>query len=1185
MLKDLLLFESRYQRKQLFFYPFLLLFLIFGIFIGRQGFAPTGVNFNAPYQVYLYTGVFTLGSVFIIMFFAISGVLRDRQYTMENLLFSSSITKKNYFVSRFLGVFIFSLLCFTPFLLGYSIGIVTGGLDEERIGVFQIGTYLQPWLLLIMPNIFVCTSVIFSVSILSKNSIATYVSAIFVYMLYFICAMFFNSPMMAQSVPASPESMMLAAVADPFGMSAFFEQTQYWIPFDKNTKFLSFSGLFLANRLLWLGISFGILFLSYKLFSFRKISYKKQKQQTIKEEIYTVVPYVVTRVSTAFKAQFKSFLALVKLEVRSVIKSLVFIAVMLMWLIIVFSEINATVIGGGEYGTSTYPLSNILIELIVGPMTFFSLLLIVFYSAEIVWRERYNNFNMIIDATPTKNAVFFSAKFIALVLLPLLIISTGIIVCIAFQLALGFNTIDWALYLWVFYYYGIQLIVFSAIAMFVQTLAKNKYLAMGITFLIVVLSLKSHLLGLEHPLTSLGFLPRISYSNMTGFSDTSKLYAHLSLYWLALGGLITVVSFKLWSRGVAPNFISKLKSLTFGWTISQRISTAIFTVLCIAFAGLVFYNTNSITDYETYNEGLDQRELYERTFKQYENLDKLYPIQKKNWMAIYPKQRKYEVKGSYTLKNKNDAPVKYCFITERKPINSINLSGAKLIEHHKKLGVYLFEFDRPIQSQDSVNLTFDLTYELKGYTTDKALVANGSYIQNRDFDPYIGYRTALEITNKQERKKRNLPKKEEEIITASHIIQEDVKYEKITFEAIVSTDSSQMALTSGDLIKQWKKGTRNYFHYKTKEKVIPNTGYISADYTTQKEAYKGITIEQYYAKEHDYNIETIANASKKTLAYCIQNFGSYPFKQLRIAEVPSVWSFGGYAHPGVISMVEDRLYLTDVSAPDAFNLVAKRTIHEVGHQWWGHVLSSKPVAGGSLLIEGLAKYTEAVVMEQMYGKSALYDLAEDARRRYFNGRSHAALVEPPVYKVNGESYISYGKAYTVLMGLRDLLGEEKVNHILKEFANTYRNEVTLNATSVAFLDLIYANSPKAYHNLINDWFKELITYDLSITDETLKQLADESYEVSFTINAKRFKMLASGATEAIGINEAIKLGVFTQHPSKVKKNDDILYYKSVKLDKDKVNITIKLNEKPKYIMIDPYGTRSDENLNDNLVFL
>ena len=87
---------------------------------------------------------------------------------------------------------------------------------------------------------------------------------------------------------------------------------------------------------------------------------------------------------------------------------------------------------------------------------------------------------------------------------------------------------------------------------------------------------------------------------------------------------------------------------------------------------------------------------------------------------------------------------------------------------------------------------------------------------------------------------------------------------------------------------------------------------------------------------------------------------------IRIAEIPMVrWGFGGFVYlPGTISMVENRLYLEHVSDPQTFTLAAKRTIHEVSHQWWGHALTPKPIPGASLLIEGFAKYTEAIIMEK-----------------------------------------------------------------------------------------------------------------------------------------------------------------------------------------------------------------------------
>jgi hypothetical protein len=287
----------------------------------------------------------------------------------------------------------------------------------------------------------------------------------------------------------------------------------------------------------------------------------------------------------------------------------------------------------------------------------------------------------------------------------------------------------------------------------------------------------------------------------------------------------------------------------------------------------------------------------------------------------------------------------------------------------------------------------------------------------------------------------------------------------------------------------------------------------------------------------------------------------------------------------MISMVEDRLYLSEVGNPETFNLVAKRTIHEVAHQWWGHTLSAKPVVGGSLLIEGFAKYTEAVVMEKMYGKRAIFTLNENSRSRYFSGRSFAAEIEPPVYKVFGQGYISYGKALTVMLALRDLIGEKQVNQVLKIITDKHRDINKLEANSIEFLDEIYKVTPKEYHTLIDDWFKKVITYDLGIEESSYTVLANGTYEILVKVKAKRFETMANEEIKEIAINEPIKIGVFTTHPSSVKDDSTMLYYESNTIDKEETIIKILVKELPAFIAIDPYGTRSDENLVDNITSL
>ena len=324
---------------------------------------------------------------------------------------------------------------------------------------------------------------------------------------------------------------------------------------------------------------------------------------------------------------------------------------------------------------------------------------------------------------------------------------------------------------------------------------------------------------------------------------------------------------------------------------------------------------------------------------------------------------------------------------------------------------------------------------------------------------------------------------------------------------------------------------------------------------------------------------------KKRLDYCQENFGAYAFDHVRIAEVPSYWPFGGFAHPGVISMVEDRLYLADVSKEETFNLVAKRTIHEVAHQWWGHTLSAKPVAGGALFVEGFAKYTEAVVMDKMYGKRAVYQLSESARRRYFMGRSLAGDIEPPMYKMDGQDYISYGKALNVMLALRDLIGEKQVNHVLKTITDRHRSINKLEANSIELLEEIYKVTPTEYHELVDDWFKKVITYDLSIEDSSYKELDNGTFEISVKVNAKRFETLSSGEIQQVSINEPIKIGLFNAHPSEVKDDSSTLYYESNTINAAETEIKIIVNELPTYIAIDPFGTRTDENFVDNTFML
>jgi hypothetical protein len=221
-------------------------------------------------------------------------------------------------------------------------------------------------------------------------------------------------------------------------------------------------------------------------------------------------------------------------------------------------------------------------------------------------------------------------------------------------------------------------------------------------------------------------------------------------------------------------------------------------------------------------------------------------------------------------------------------------------------------------------------------------------------------------------------------------------------------------------------------------------------------------------------------------------------------------------------------------------------------------------------------------MEKKYGKGAIWQLSESANRRYFSGRSFASKAEPPLYFADGESYLSYGKNYTVMLALKELIGEEQINKVLKKMVAKHRVERESTATSVEFINELYLVTPSKYHILIDDWMKRIITYDLKIEDANVKKISEDKYEITVSIFAKRFEVQKNGEANLIEINEPIQVGVFTKHPKNIASEKPILYLEDHQIDREKMELKITVKELPTYISIDPFGTRSDKNRIDNL---
>ncbi len=158
----------------------------------------------------------------------------------------------------------------------------------------------------------------------------------------------------------------------------------------------------------------------------------------------------------------------------------------------------------------------------------------------------------------------------------------------------------------------------------------------------------------------------------------------------------------------------------------------------------------------------------------------------------------------------------------------------------------------------------------------------------------------------------------------------------------IGTDSLQTALTTGDLIRKWTKDGRNYFYYKTNQRIIHFYPVISALYEVMKDTCipagnsidAVVDLEIYYQKGHEYNLKRMMESMKMSLDYYSTHFSPYQYKHIRIVEFPRYRTFA-QSLPGIIPFSEAIGFMMDIDDKKDVDMAFFITAHEVAHQWWG----------------------------------------------------------------------------------------------------------------------------------------------------------------------------------------------------------------------------------------------------------
>jgi ABC-2 type transport system permease protein len=1186
MWREFFKFDVDYQLRQplLWVCAVLLALMAFGATTTdavQVGGAIGNINRNAPVVVVKLLGAFTLLSMFIVTIFIAGAVLRDTDIGISDMLFATPMRKRDYLVGRFGAGMVACMFIFLLIVVGMMLGPLRPGVDAARVGPFPAYAYLWGLTFIVLPNLILVGSLLMLLAATTRSMLMVYVGVLGFFVLWIV----------AGNLTRDINNDWLAALADPFGMRALSRMTRYFSVAEANAGLPAFGGLLLANRALWLGVA--VLMFGATLALFKPQRAGTGKRLFGKAKVQAVVapapsrqalPRIAPKVgaTTAWVQCWNIF----RFDAVGVFKSVPFLVMLLFGAL---NLIGSSLDMGVFFGTEVYPVTYLLLQNMGDNFNIMLAIILIFYAGELVFKERQAKIADVHDAMPVPDWAPLLAKIAALIGVVIGFMLIGALVAIGLQLFKGGAPIEPLLYLKGMLLSALPFVLMGLGALFLQVVSNNKYLGIFLMLLMLALQLTLGMLNLNHNLYNYAALPAIVYSDMNGYGHFLTGWSWFALYWSIFAAALMLVARTFWVRGLSADWRSRARLA--GSRMKSGLGVALAACLLAfgACGGWIFYNTNTLNDYEANDVAMDKQARYEKLYRKYKDLPhpKVTAIQAA--VDIFPEQRRLAIKGSYAVQNKSAAPLDTLRlqVDPTSEVRWLNLPPHQVVLDDKEAGFSILKLATPLAPGQQMTMEFSVDVRRPGFTNSgrpDSINLNGTFFNNAEQFPHFGYQDGLELRDRSDRRKRGLgepvrmAKLEDEAARANSLFGGEADW--VSFDTTVSTSGDQTAVAPGYLQKRWTKDGRNYFHYKMDQKMLPFFAYQSARWEIKKADWKGIPIEVYYDKKHGYNVERMITATQKSLAYYSAQYTPYQHKQVRILEFPRYQEFA-QAFANTIPFSEGIGFIADLRDKEAIDYVFFVTAHEVAHQWWGHQVVGANVQGSTMLIESLAEYSALMVMEKEYGRDKLRRFLRYDLDRYLSGRAGEAIEEQPLYRVENQPYIHYRKGSLTFYRLRDEIGEEALNRALKRFLQDKGYQESPFTTSAELLQYIRAETPPEKQSLVTDLFEKIVFYDNRVTEAKAVKRPDGRWDVTLKLHIAKLEADGKGTEKARAYDEPVEIGVFARADGAKEADERVLYLEKRVLSGSDPSVTITVKDKPFDVGVDPYNKMIDRVATDN----
>lgn len=1135
---------------------------------------------NAPAVTTVVLGSFSVISVLLTTIFVGGIALRDFEQRTAELFFATPMSKGTYLAGRFLGGFLASVAVMVAVVLGMWLGSKMPWLDQARLGPTPWAAYAWGFGVLVIPNLLFLSALLFFLATATRSMLYTYIGVIVFFVLW----------MVSDTLTSDLSTRWIGALVDPSGGSGLADQMRYWSSAQLNTRLPSLSGSLLSNRAIWGALTIVLLWGSYVLFRADReglvLRKRKRTGSAGKAEASSQTPLPAVTLSTSPRARWTQYLHLTRFDLRQTLLGAPLLVMLLVWLCVV---ITIFVSGNKMYGTSLYPVTAQMQQMVNGSLSIFLIIMLTFYAGELVWRERSQGVAEATDAYATPDWIPLASKLTALACVVVLFHLAGIVLGMGNQLVHGYAQLQPLLYLQSAVLDSLPFLLMAVLAVFLQVISGNKFVGYLLMIVFLVGRALMAMLDFNHPLYRFGAASPTPYSDMNGWGHFIGPHLWFLAYWAALCIALLVLAYSLWPRGTSMHWRDRLRQLRSRMHGRPAALLAGGLVLFVALGGWIFYNTNILNRYVADDTAKQQAADYEKAYRQYKDLAQPRITVVRTQVDIDPPSRTVHIAGHYRLRNDSDAPISQLHVTLDPAIEvkSLTFPAHKLTHADDLNGYTIYTLDQPLAPGAEMDFDYDLVSQPHGFPVnggDTSVVYNGTFFNNFAALPQFGYDPNRQLSDRNDRRKYKLPE-----VPRMNPIGDTAAYADnylgpnaswVDFETTVSTTQGQIALAPGNLIKDWVKDGRHYYHYQGQSKLLAFFSWLSADWKVRHDRWKDVAIDVYYDQKHPYNVTRMIDAVKKSLDYYTVNFSPYQFKQVRILEFPGYQSFA-QSFAGTIPYSESIGFIAHLDKPGDIDYPFYVTAHEVAHQWWAHQVVGANVQGATMLSESLAQYSALMVMEHEYGPHKMRKFLQYELDSYLRARPSEKVAEQPLALNENQQYIHYRKGSVVFYALKDAIGEDTLNQILSGFIARHAFKGAPYPTTRDFMADLYAGTDPRFHGFIRDLFERIVFWENRTTEASAVKLPDGKYKVTLKLHAEKQVADGKGKVTPEATDEWVDVGVFARAKGATEEDEKVLYLRKHHITQADTTVEVVVDQLPFDAGIDPYNKLVDTDSDDN----